>query len=466
MRLLWQQILGVMTVLIVALGLSAFLISQVMEKEIYHRKQQELIQYGMNIVENQFTRTDLEKAYQLMADEEIVIQVFLADGTIIYPSFDQRNKLQLSDDQLIRITNDESIGIQRSVRYDRNGQRVNMATVYISNKGGYQEFPEGFIGVGAPLSDLDEQIASVQRNIMIGFGVSAFIGILMTIIYAMYQSKRIQRLQQATRQIVSGNYELTLVHRGHDELADLAQDFQLMADSLRASNEEIERQEMLRRQMMMDAAHEMRTPLTTMNGVLEGLSYDMIPEEQKARSLALVLKETQRLIRLVNENLDYEKIRNQEIVLRKQWLNISELFEQIILQLNEKAKAKGNYITSDVEKNLMIHADYDRMIQILMNITINAIQFSDDSEIRLIAKAIKEGVEIHIQDFGIGISVDKIKNIWERFYKADISRKNTEFGESGIGLAVVKSLVEAHGGTVEVESQLGVGTTFILKFMN
>ncbi|MBD3950124.1 HAMP domain-containing histidine kinase [Tuanshanicoccus lijuaniae] len=464
MKLLWQQILSVMSVLLVALSLSAYLTSRYMSQQIFDQKQKQLVAYGMNIVANKFTRNDLERATKLMANDDIVIQVYLADGTVIYPSYDQRNKLQLSQEQLERITNDETIGIQRSYRYNRDGQRVSMATVYVSNKGGYSEFPEGFISIGAPLSELDEQVRAVQHNIMLAFGISAAIGIAMAVVYAMYQVRRIKRLQVATEEIISGNYQLALNVQSQDEFGDLARDFQHMADALRHSEEEIQRQEKIRRQMMMDAAHEMRTPLTTMSGVLEGLQYDMIPENQKERSLALIMKETQRLIRLVNENLDYEKIRNRQIVLKQQRLNVLQLLEQIKTQLLVKAEQKGIHIEVNANEQLDVWADYDRIIQILINIVNNAIQFSENSPITLSAVSHDEGVLITVADKGIGIDAKQIENIWERFYKADISRKNTKFGESGIGLAVVKSLVEAHGGSIQVESELGKGTTFTMYF--
>lgn len=464
MKLLWQQIIGVLTVLMVALGLSAYFISDYMTDQIYNQRQKELVQYGANIVANHFTRNDLVRVSQLLESQEIVIQVYLADGTVIYPSYDQRNKLQLSEEQLTRITNGETIGIVRSKRYNSQGEEINLATVYVSNKGGYSEFPEGFIGIGAPLSDLDQQIKAVQQNIMLGFSLSAGIGIIMTVLYAMYQSRKINKLQQATREIASGNYEIELDTSGKDELSELAIDFQAMAKALQASENEVKRQESLRRQMMMDAAHEMRTPLTTMSGVLEGLQYDLIPEEQKGRSLELVMRETQRLTRLVNENLDYEKIRSRQIVLKYQWVNVKMLFDQIAQQLEGKAQSKGDYFTINVAEDVNVWADNDRIVQIVMNLVTNAIQFSENSEIILKANQDSDFVNMMIKDYGIGIDPEQIESIWERFYKADISRKNTQFGESGIGLSVVKSLVEAHQGEVKVASEEGKGTTFTLKF--
>lgn len=462
MKLLWQHILSVVTVIIISLGISAYLINHYMAEQIYNQKQEELVQYGVHIVQNQFRRTDLERVTQLLG-EDVVIQVYLADGTVIYPSYDQRNKLQLSQDQLERITNDEMIGIQKSYRYRQDGQMVTMATVYVSNKGGYSEFPEGFISIGAPLDELNEQVEAVQKNILVGFVLSSIIGIVLAVSYAYYQSNKIKRLQLATREIASGNYEIQIKDFGFDEFGDLSRDFQTMAEVLQKSQEEIQRQETLRRQMMMDVAHEMRTPLTTMSGVLEGLQYDMIPESQKERSLELVMRETQRLIRLVNENLDYEKIRNRQIVLKKQWVPMTVVFEQIVIQLHQKAAEKNNNVVYEVSEDFKVWADYDRLVQVLINLVTNAIQFSENSEIKLSAFQGGKGATIIVEDHGIGIDAKQIESIWERFYKADISRKSTAYGESGIGLAVVKSLIEAHDGTITVESQLGEGTRFVIE---
>ena len=236
-----------------------------------------------------------------------------------------------------------------------------------------------------------------------------------------------------------------------------------MTDSLAKSREEIKRQETLRRQFMMDAAHEMRTPLTTMSGVIEGLQYDIFPEPQRKRSLELLATETQRLIRLVNENLDYEKIRTNQISLNKQTLKAYDLLCQIRTQLTAKAQEKGDRIVLDAPEDLLIYGDRDRLVQIIINLVTNAIQFSENSDITLWGRQDGGFTELRIMDQGIGIDAKQIEDIWERFYKVDISRKNTKFGESGIGLAVVKSLVEAHGGTIRVESELGQGSTFIIR---
>lgn len=464
MKFLWQQILGFLLVIITALAISAYRISDYMTTEIFKEREAQLLQYGNNIVSNNFTRPDLVRASQLLESENIVIQVYLDDGRIIYPTYDQRFSSNLSDIDLKRIAEGASLGLQYAQRFVDPETQLQMTTVYIPlQQNEVAGFPAGFISLGAPLESLEEQIAQSQNHILISFIIATIVGIIMSVFYAIFQTRKIKKLQQATREIASGNYEIIVDTGSADEFGDLARDFDVMSESLRNSQEEIKRQENLRRQFMMDAAHEMRTPLTTMSGLLEGLQYDMIPEAQRGRSLELISKETKRLTRLVNENLDYEKIRSRQITLKKQVLNGVSLLTQIKEQLNVKAEQKNNQIIVQAHPDLEIWADYDRIVQILINLVTNAIQFSQDSEIILVGTMTETQTILKVIDEGIGIDTKQIESIWERFYKVDVSRKNTQFGESGIGLAVVHSLVEAHEGIIEVESELGHGSTFIIK---
>ncbi|MBG9980688.1 sensor histidine kinase [Facklamia lactis] len=463
MKYLWQQITVFLIVLMTALTLSAYQITAYMEKRIYHDREQQLLLYGENIVDNQFSRNDLVIASKLLSSEKIVIQVYLSDGRIIYPTYDQKYSSQLSEKDLKEIAEGGNVGLRFSQRFLDPDTQLQMATVYIPlEENQVAGFPTGFISLGAPLEDLEEQVSAMQDQVGIAYLIAGLLGILVSVVFAIYQTRKLKQLQKASQEIASGNYHVQVNTAGKDEFADLARDFQVMADSLVEYQEEVKRQEGWRRQFMMDVAHEMRTPLTTMSGLLEGLKYDMIPENQKERSLELVHSETQRLTRLVNENLDYEKIRNRQIVLKKTLINGPELFEHIRAQMQSKAEDKGDTILVEAEEDLVIWADYDRLIQILINLVTNAIQFSEDSEILIKGRMLKEACEIQVIDHGIGIDSDQVRSIWERFYKVDVSRKNTKYGESGIGLAVVQSLVDAHDGKIEVESELGKGSIFII----
>ncbi|HBY89751.1 MAG: ATP-binding protein [Ruoffia tabacinasalis] len=462
MKVLWQQLFAFLLVIIATVALFAYRIEGEMTTEIEQTREQQLLNYGYNIVNNNFSRNDLVRTSQLLASENIVIQVYLSDGRTIYPTYDQRFDANLSQEELQLIQSGQYLGFRTVDRYNQNGEVEPYLTVYLPHQD-VGEFPSGFISLAAPLDDLQARLDAVRQNIFISLILAIIMGVIISTVYSILQTRKIHRLQYATRQIGQGNYDVTIETDGQDEFGDLARDFQKMSHSLMESQEEIKRQEGLRRQFMMDVAHEMRTPLTTMSGLLEGLQHNMIPEKQRGRSLELIQRETQRLTRLVNENLDYEKIRSHQFVLTKQENDGNKLLDQIKEQLSRKAAKKNINIIVEAEEGLIVWADYDRIIQILINLVTNAIQFSEDSDIILQGKMQEEYSEIKVIDQGIGIDPAHLQSIWERFYKVDESRKNTEFGESGIGLSVVQSLIEAHQGNIEVDSELGKGSVFTVK---
>ncbi|WP_283215429.1 HAMP domain-containing sensor histidine kinase [Vagococcus zengguangii] len=274
-------------------------------------------------------------------------------------------------------------------------------------------------------------------------------------------------LKKGTAKIANGELDVQIPIRTGDhidELDELAISFNKMAHKLQISDEEIKYQEEQRRRFMADAAHEMRTPLTTINGLLEGISYNMIPESQKEKTFELMSKETKRLIRLVNENLDYEKIRTNQIQMKLTVFNATDVLYSIATQLSQKAQEFGNEIIVSASREIEVHADYDRFVQILINITQNAIQFTQNGKIYLKASRVNNSTVIMIKDTGIGMTEEEVRNIWERYYKVDPSRKHNKYGESGLGLAIVQQLVRLHEGKVEVTSKKGHGTAFILTF--
>src|SRR5699024_2032515 len=321
-----------------------------------------------------------------------------------------------------------------------------------------------YLVIGVPSSQSDAIIDNLVHNVVKGIMIALIIAVIFSVIIAGYQNKRIRRIQEATQKIAQGDYSVRLEVSNIDEFDDLAKDFNQMAVALRESEVEIDRQENIRRQLMMDVDHEIRTPLTTMMGVLEGLRHKVLPEGKIDRTVDLMYKGANPLNRVVNENLDIEKIRSNEVVLKKSKYNAAEVLRDNSLQLSETAKVKYIKFELDMPDEVPIYADYDRFHQIIVNISQNAVQFTDYGEI-FMSSAFQDGeTYIKIKDSGMGMTKEQVENIWERFYKADISRKNNEFGESGLGLSIVKQLVELHQATIHVESEAGVGTIFTLVF--
>ena len=462
MKYFYQQLFGFVSVVLLTIAACGILFYNVMSNNVYTQRSQQLQSYAKGLIATDMSDADIYKLVTFLREENVSIAMFDENNAMTYPSSSIDTNTALTEDELNHLKNGAAINL-KEVQMNFTGEAVdNLITVYypIIKEGQYK----GYVALASPMSRIQTEVHELRNSMFIAFGTAIIIGIMMSFVFANYQTRRINKLRMATHKISEGDFDVKLPVESRDEFDDLMKDFNNMAHSLRESEREVERQENVRRQFMMDVAHEMRTPLTTMNGLLDGLKYNMVPESRRGRSLELISSETQRLIRLVNENLDYEKIRSNQIVLVQHRFAGIGAIQTVVEQMQELAKVKNNTLRYECDKDFSVYADYDRFVQILVNITKNANQFTDNGEI--VVKAWNEGKKaiVEISDTGIGINESEIKEIWERFYKADVSRKSTKYGESGLGLAIVKSLVTSHRGTISVKSEVNKGTTFRVVF--
>ena len=462
MKYFYQQLFGFVSVVLLTIAACGILFYNVMSNNVYTQRSQQLQSYAKGLIATDMSDADIYKLVTFLREENVSIAMFDENNAMTYPSSSIDTNTALTEDELNHLKNGAAINL-KEVQMNFTGEAVdNLITVYypIIKNGKYK----GYVALASPMSRIQTEVRELRNSMFIAFGAAIIIGIMMSFVFANYQTRRINKLRMATHKISEGDFDVKLPVESRDEFDDLIKDFNNMAHSLRESEREVERQENVRRQFMMDVAHEMRTPLTTMNGLLDGLKYNMVPESRRGRSLELISSETQRLIRLVNENLDYEKIRSNQVVLVQHRFAGIGAIQTVVEQMQELAKVKNNTLRYECDKDFSVYADYDRFVQILVNITKNANQFTDNGEI--VVKAWNEDKKaiVEISDTGIGINESEIKEIWERFYKADVSRKSTKYGESGLGLAIVKSLVTSHRGTISVKSEVNKGTTFRVVF--
>lgn len=491
-RLIYQQMLGFFTVIILLLICLAFSLFHLTKQMVYQDTWDRLEGYAYSLKSEAMTLqvnsngsefvldvTKLRNSEVILQNQNVHFTIYTAPDKILYPSYGFKSVISNSDwkklkqGQILKRKSDLGGRSKNFAKKEDNRMNDKDDVATITRQRMTDIFAPCFdpngkliavISVGATVSSLEESFQTIRRNLVYTLVVAAILGIIGSYVLAHFTTKRIAVLRKATKQVAEGNFDVALKAGQRDEIDDLAKSFNKMTTSLKESNEEIKRQEERRRQFMADAAHEMRTPLTTINGLLEGLAYDAIPEERKGQCIELMQNETKRLIRLVNENLDYEKIRSGQIILSKSTFNAVDAIKNVVAQMDKKAKTANDTFELDIPDNIPVYADYDRFVQILLNITKNAIQFTNDGVIKLTAKRQNDATQIQISDTGIGMTEDQIKNIWERYYKADVSRKNTKYGESGLGLAIVHQLMQLHQGQIEVTSQLGKGSTFTLTF--
>jgi len=296
-----------------------------------------------------------------------------------------------------------------------------------------------------------EYVFNTNRALLIGaLGASAT-----ALVVGLFLSRQFLRpLSDLTRAIESmheGNLDQQVQIRTRDELGSLAQTFNEMSANLHKANQ-------LRKQMTADIAHDLRTPLMVIAGYLEGMrdgTFKPTPERFRVMS-----EEVSLLQRLVEDLRTLSLADSGELKLRLAPIAPGELLERVAASFRVSAEAAGLTVQVETSPDLPeLQMDSERMVQVFGNLVANAQRHTPSGgTITLAGRRHHESVELTVQDTGSGIAPEHLPKIFERFYRADASR-SSESGESGLGLAIARSIVEAHGGTISAESQLGKGTT-------
>lgn len=470
MGYLLRQMIAFLVIIMTVLVIFGIYFTTYTSRTVTDTTYEQLKGYADTVVYNMSLRDwtlqqSLDTTMAVLQNQKVSLSFLDADLTVKYPvEFDgQSGSALVTNEELEILKTGNSI---RTTLVNENLNNTNQSmAVFLKPLFTSPELDFfGVLVVSSPNSHIRNSVKSMTDNLFKGFVISISISLIMSYLLARMQVNRIDRMKKATNKLAKGNFDVHLDVKNNDELDELAQDFNEMALALKESQEEIARQEERRRNLMADVAHEMRTPLTTINGLLEGLHYGAIPKNQEDKCLDLMQNETKRLIRLVNENLDYEKILTNQIKMMIRKFNAIDVLKTVIGQLEGKAEDKKDKLELTYDEEVFVYADYDRFVQIFVNIITNSIQFTEDGSIVVDVKRVDDEVIISVSDTGIGMSNDQLKNIWDRYYKADPSRKNTKYGESGLGLPIVDQLIRLHGGKIEVESELGLGTTFRVIF--
>lgn len=472
MKLIYQNMLSFLLIIVTTISIIGYSEIGYARNQAYTQNYQRMESYanslgnlaeadsqnGTALLSNNF----LNQLEYVLRGDDAHLRIFNDKNEQIYPK--TKARIQLSQEVFTTLKNGQEIRIQNN--HNENSPISSTKDAYTGVLVPWMNGKNlvGIVWIGSRVKHVERPILMAKRNLLRALLITVAIGLLLSFIISYYSTKRIKRLSRATQKVASGNFNVQIEHKDSDEIDQLAENFNKMVQALKQSNEEVKAQEERRDQFMADAAHEMRTPLTTINGILEGLQYDAIPEDSKPKSIALMQRETKRLIRLVNENLDYEKIRNNQIMLVKTNFNATIILHDLKSQLKQNATKANDELVVEAPDQLPIYADRDRFTQVMVNLVQNSIQFTHDGKIIISGKRIEHGTQLSVKDNGIGMSKNQTKYIFERFFKADPSRARMGTGESGLGLAIVSSLIKQHGGKVEVFSAPGKGSTFTVTF--
>jgi signal transduction histidine kinase len=296
--------------------------------------------------------------------------------------------------------------------------------------------------------------ASFNEALVYAALAAMVVALLLSLLFSRGVIAPVQAMSFATQRIADGRYDERVPVNGEDELAQLAMRFNQMAEKL-------SQVESMRRRLIGDVSHEMRTPLTAIKGSMEGLMDGILPASED--TFQQIHAEADRLNRLVNDLQELSRVEARAYQLDIRPVDVSSPVQTVTKRLAAKAQAKRISLDLELTPDLPhVLTDEDRAIQILTNLTGNALQYTPEGgRVTISAKRMNAEVQISVRDTGIGISPEHLSNIFDRFYRVDKSRSRQAGGGSGIGLTIARALVEAHNGHIWVESKGdGHGSTF------
>jgi histidine kinase len=295
--------------------------------------------------------------------------------------------------------------------------------------------------------------AAVTESLLVATGMALISAILVSVVVSRRIVIPIQQMMQASRRIAAGRYQERVEERAEDELGQLAASFNQMAHTL-------EQTEAMRRDLIGNVAHELRTPLSSIQGYMEGLIDGVLPAAPE--TYQQVYREADRLQRLVSDLQELSRVEAGAFELKRRPLAIAPLVEQAANRLRPQFEEKGARLRLELPATLPpVLADQDRLDQVLLNLVGNALQYTPKGgQVSLSAEATESHLNVIVQDTGQGIAAEHLPHLFTRFYRVDKSRSRAG-GGSGIGLTIAKHLVEAHGGRIWAESRgSGQGSTF------
>lgn len=454
----WQLLLSFVSLSFILVGAFSWITLNLLESHfadyVRERQESELEEYSTdleNLYQQNGTWEENSQAIQRVGrnalQQSVIVRIFDEDGQLLWsPSAseeeDAKNKVQ---DHLLHmeqmVGGMESDYVQsRSPLYDGT-EEIGMMEIQSVGPYAYTEHDALFI------SDMESKLVLV-----------AFFSLLIPLFFALLVAKKLSSpivtINDFTKEIAKGRYSsLSLEETGIREIDDLLV-------SVNDLSLQLQHQQKIRNRLSSDIAHEIRTPLTTLKGNIEAM-IDGVWEISEER-LYRCYEEVSRITRLIGEIDRINELESQESQLQKTTFDLTELAQQIVD--NFQPMLVENKLNCSVGGDrVFISADRDKIHQVLTNLLANAIKFTPSGgRIDLYVSQSKGTTSFRIIDNGQGIPPEEVGQIFERFYMAEPSR-NSKLGGQGIGLSIVKGIVNAHQGTISVDSIYGKGTTFTIN---
>lgn len=319
----------------------------------------------------------------------------------------------------------------------------------------------GAVSVSRPIPEHQSMKYDMFRILFVSMLVIAASSAMLSYFLAKAFSGPMKNIRATTKEFAKGNFSARVDKSAESssitEISELAVGFNNMAF-------ELERAEDIKNAFISDVSHELRTPMTTIGGFVAGMLDDTIPEEKQKEYLKIVHSEISRLSRLVNSFLDITRLQSDKNTLTMTDFDINELIRISIIGMESKIEEKRINVDLDLEfEKCFVRADRDSITRIITNLLDNAVKFTnDDGHIYICVKTLQKDIRISFKNSGKGIAPEQLPMIFNRFYKTDKSRSENREG-TGIGLYLVKNILNAHGRNITVQSVEGEYAEFVFS---
>ncbi|MBE6611201.1 MAG: HAMP domain-containing histidine kinase [Ruminococcaceae bacterium] len=305
------------------------------------------------------------------------------------------------------------------------------------------------------ISPVDSTVRTLESELILISIIMSVLALILSFVLARHVARPIVRINRGASQLAEGNYAIKFSAGGYREIAELS-------DTLNYAAEELSKTGALQRELIANISHDLRTPLTMIKGYAEVMRD--IPGENTPENVQIIIDEAERLSSLVNDVLDISRLQSGTQELMPEQFNLTETVREVIGRFSKLTEQDGWVIEFRSDTEVMVTADRTRILQVIYNFINNAITHSDgDKTVTVTQRVTTENdvnrVRIEVTDRGEGIAPEEIPNIWDRYYKVDKLHRRAVTG-SGLGLSIVKSILELHHARYGVESRIGEGSTF------
>ncbi|NLC69291.1 MAG: HAMP domain-containing histidine kinase [Clostridiaceae bacterium] len=400
-----------------------------------------------------FQTVFLSDMYKFVRKMEIEKAISLVEKNINSPELENIiYELETAKEIIVRPTKDFAPPTPPSppspgpVRHSRRPETITKVHDYVLNDGNRIS-----LTFYAMITPVDSTISTLQMQLVIITGIMVILAIMLAIIVSKRISNPIVKINQSAKVLARGNYGTEFHGTGYLEIKELS-------DTLNTAAGELSKVERLRRELIANISHDLRTPLAFIYSYAE-MMHDF-PDEVTPGQCQIIMDEAKHLTSLVNDMLDISLLEAGATKLNKANYNLTESLRKTVSRMNELIKKDGYKIDFEYDEDVQVLADEVKITQVFYNLLLNAIMHSGDDKAVLVRQIKKwNAVRVEVIDHGEGIKESDLPYIWERYYKVDKKHRRPIMG-TGLGLSIVKKVIDLHGGECGVESEEGKGSVF------